>query len=201
MESKRSQQLDDQALLRRFRENPGTHAAREAASELFRRYQGRVYQWCFRYAGEYETALDMAQDVMLNAYRNLGTFGGRARFSSWLYAITRYRCVSALRRPTLDTAGQHDPDLLADPRSRPDREIEETQEKEALLELMRKNLNRREQEALCLQLFEQMSVDSITQALGIEGKAGARSVLQSARRKLRAALTRSPQSPGDVPHV
>lgn len=104
--------------------------------------------------------------------------------------------MSALRRPSLDTAADRDPDLLVDPGSRPDRDFEERQEEEALLRLIRENLKPQEQEALCLQIFEGMSVDSITQALGIEGKSGARSVLQSARRRLRGALEQRSETRG-----
>jgi len=45
-----------------------------------------------------------------------------------------------------------------------------------------------EQQAIRLRCFERMPVDAITRALDIRGSAGARAVLQRARRKLRAAL-------------
>jgi RNA polymerase sigma-70 factor (ECF subfamily) len=201
MKPNRPQQLSDEALLDRAREDPESGAAQEAASELFRRYQGRIYQWCFRHFHDYEKALDMAQEVMLNAYKNLGTFGGRASFSSWLFAITRYRCISALRRPGWHDTEDCDPELLVDPRAEPDRGIEAQQEEEEMLRLMREHLEPREQEALCLRVFERMPVDSITQALGITGSTGARSVLQNARRKLRAALAMRSQPEGDDGNV
>jgi RNA polymerase sigma-70 factor (ECF subfamily) len=200
MSAHRIRESGDEELLRIIKAEPGSRTAREAASELFRRYQGRVYQWCFRYTGDHEQALDLAQEVFLGAYQSLQSFGGRASFSSWLFAITRNRCVSALRKTSPLEHAAGDPDLLAIPGSRPDSGIEEQQEKEALLDLMRSNLEPREQEALCLQIFERLPVDSITQVLGITGSTGARSVLQNARRKLRAALGGRDNGQGESNH-
>jgi DNA-directed RNA polymerase specialized sigma24 family protein len=56
---------------------------------------------------------------------------------------------------------------------------------------MRSHLAPLEQEALWLRCVERMPVDEITRVLGIEGSTGARAVLQSARRKLRAVLDRA----------
>jgi RNA polymerase sigma-70 factor (ECF subfamily) len=192
----------DDALLRMSAEEPESRIAREAICELFRRYQGRVYQWCFRYTKDHDRAMDLSQEVFLGAYQslNLKMFGGRASFSSWLFAIARNRCVSAMRRnsPLESTAG--DPDLLADHEYGPDRSIEDQQEQQALLDLMRKTLEPMEQDAMCLQVFERMPVDSITEVLGITSSTGARGVLQNARRKLRAALLKRSDSQGESNH-
>jgi hypothetical protein len=55
--------------------------------ELFRRHHRRVALWCLRLAGERETAADWAQEVFLIAYKNLGSFRGESKFSTWLYTI------------------------------------------------------------------------------------------------------------------
>ena len=178
----------DDALARVIAREPETAAGKEAASELFRRFQVRVYQWCFRYMREHERALDLSQEVFLGAYQNLSTFAGRSSFSSWLFAIARNRCVSAIRRAPALGDPLEDPDSIPDVRFRPDGEIEDEQEKEALLDLIRKNLAPVEQQAVCMQIFDRMPVEAITEALGIVGSTGARGVLQNARRKLRAAL-------------
>ncbi|MCK4773988.1 MAG: hypothetical protein KAT30_04360, partial [Candidatus Krumholzibacteria bacterium] len=61
-----------------------TSRGRAAATELFQRYRKSVYLWSYRYLRDHERALDLSQDVFLRAWRGLGSFGGRARFSSWL---------------------------------------------------------------------------------------------------------------------
>jgi RNA polymerase sigma-70 factor (ECF subfamily) len=192
----------DDDLLRRGAENPESRVARDAICELFRRYQGRVYQWCFRYTKNHDRAMDMSQEVFLGAYQslNLKMFGGRASFSSWLFAIARNRCVSAMRRnsPLENAAG--DPDLVADHEYGPDRDVEDEQERQALLDLMRATLEPMEQDVMCLQVFDRMPVDSITEVLNMPGSTGARGVLQNARRKLRAALIKRSESQGDPKH-
>jgi RNA polymerase sigma-70 factor (ECF subfamily) len=132
--------------------------------------------------------LDLAQEVLLNAYRNLDKFEGWGRFSVWLFVIARNRCLDALRRPALLIDEEREPDSLADHQSRADRKIEEVEDEEAVLNLLRRHLDKKEQEALWLRCIEKVPVDTITQLLGIEHATGARAVLQSARRKLRAAL-------------
>lgn len=190
----------DDALLRMVLKEPESTRAKEATSELFRRYQGRVYQWCFRYTVDHERAMDLSQEVFLGAYQSLRTFGGRARFSSWLFAIARNRCVSAMRKASPLDRAEGDPYLLLDPRSGPDSGIEHEQERERLFELMRTTLEPVEQEALCLQIYERLPVDSITRILGITGSTGARGVLQNARRKLRAAAAEGFESEGGSSH-
>lgn len=187
----------DKELLRLYAAARGERRGDDAVSELFRRYHARVYQWCYRYARDHERALDLSQEVFLGAYESLPGYGERASFSSWLFAIARNRCVSAMRRWAAAERSGGDPDLLPDARWGPDSEIEERQEKEALLSLLREHLEPIEQEALCLQVFERMPIDAITEALAIRGSTGARGVLQTARRKLRAALAGKPEGQGE----
>ena len=178
----------DEALLLRARRQPGGSDAREAVGELLVNYQGHVYQWCYRYVHEHEGALDLAQEVMLEAFRALPGFDCRASFSSWLFAITRNRCVSSLRRFSRAEAADFDLDLLPDLSDGPDRELERREQQEQILAAMRESLAERERQALCLRIFDKLSVDAITEVLGLATVSGARSVLQNARRKLRAAL-------------
>lgn len=91
----------DEELLARHAADPGGAAGRAAASTLLGRHQRRVYVWCHRYVRDPERALELAQDVLLKAYRSLGTFAGRSRFSSWLFAIARNRCLNEIAAPGL----------------------------------------------------------------------------------------------------
>jgi RNA polymerase sigma-70 factor (ECF subfamily) len=168
--------------------NPGSGEGREAASELLGRYRTLVYRWCFRYVRNHEQALDLAQEVLLCAYRRLGAFEGRSCFSSWLFAIARNRCLSAVRRPPLLQDEESDPDRMADPRPGADETLEAQSEEEEILRLMRRHLSLVEQKAFYLRCFERLPVEDITRLLEIEGATGARGVLQSARRKLRGVV-------------
>jgi DNA-directed RNA polymerase specialized sigma24 family protein len=56
------------------------------------------------------------------------------------------------------------------------------------MQLLARHLKPTEHEAVVLRYFECLPVDEITQVLGITQASGARGVLQSAKRKLRAAF-------------
>ena len=101
METEIAREPEDLDLLQQALANPDQESGRQAASALLGRYRERVYVWCLRYVRDHEQALDMAQEVLLSAYRNLGSFGGRSQFGSWLFSIARNRCLSELRRPAL----------------------------------------------------------------------------------------------------
>jgi len=196
-ERARAAELPDAELVRLAVQAPDTPAGRSAAAALLSRYRLQVYRWCYRLVRDHELALDLSQEVLLSASRGLGTFAGRARFSSWLFAIVRNRCASAMRRPSLLYDDAADLDEQADPRAPVDAALEESEEMASVLELMRAHLDPLEQKALCLRCFEQMPVKAITRILGIEQASGARGILQSARRKLRAVLAdRRPETGG-----
>ncbi|MBN2171334.1 MAG: sigma-70 family RNA polymerase sigma factor [Candidatus Krumholzibacteriota bacterium] len=184
----RQSEASDQALLDCALADPTSPAARRAASLLLGRYRERIYLWCFRYVRDHERALDMAQEVLISAYRRLDSFGGRARFGSWLFAITRNRCLSEIRRPRLLYDEAADPEGLAATGKDPARELEERLDEETTLRLIRRTLEPREQEALWLRCFERLPVEAITRVLEVEDRSGARALLQRARRKLRASL-------------
>ena len=157
-----------------------------AAAELFGRYHGRVYAWCRRYRHDPEQALDLAQDVLLTAWRSLGTWEGKAPFGGWLFVVTHHACLRAARTK----APPGDDDALADlpdPRPDPASDLEDRQERDALLDLVRTHLEPLEQRAVWLRYAEHMPVDEITRVLGLTAASGARGLLQTARRKLRAA--------------
>jgi RNA polymerase sigma-70 factor (ECF subfamily) len=105
----------DEALARRAAE--GDESAFEA---LVGRFQGRVYRLCRRLTGGAGDAEDVLQDTFLQAYRNLPSFRGEARFSTWLYRIATNAALMQNRRrarrpaesletygPRFDDEGRH----------------------------------------------------------------------------------------------
>jgi RNA polymerase sigma-70 factor (ECF subfamily) len=188
MVEKRDSGVADETLVTRIQTDPGSPLAAAAATELFERYRERVYLWCVRRVRDHELALDLSQDVLVSAYRSVGTFHGRCKYSTWLFTIVHHRCLRAMRRPRLLWDDAVDLDALPSPRVGPEIDLEEQEGEEAILELMRTVLEPDEQLALWLRCFEKLPVDEITRRLGVSLATGARGVLQNARRKLRAAL-------------
>jgi RNA polymerase sigma-70 factor (ECF subfamily) len=178
----------DEDLVRLAQADPEGPQGRTAASELFRRYQDRVYLWCFRRLGHHERACDLAQEVFLAAYRALPSFEGRSRFSSWLFSIARFRAISQIRTPRILLDADADPEARADPAKDPAERYIAQREEEEMLALLEEVLEPDERLALWMRCYEGLSVDEISRRLDVAGSTGARALLQRARRKLRVGL-------------
>lgn len=75
----------------------------QAFEDLVRTHTGLVYAHALRFFGDPATAEDVAQEVWIKVYRSLATFDERARFTTWLFRVTRNACLDAVR------AGKHRP--------------------------------------------------------------------------------------------
>lgn len=69
----------------------------EAFDELVRRYKDRIYLIVFRFLGNHEDALDVAQEVFVRAYRGIHSFHGHAQVYTWLYSIAANLARNRLR--------------------------------------------------------------------------------------------------------
>ena len=69
-----------------------------AFEELVRGHQADVYRLALHLVRDRETAEDVTQEAFVHAYRALRRFRGTAKFSTWLYRITRNAAVDAIRR-------------------------------------------------------------------------------------------------------
>lgn len=184
-EAARESDLD---LVRLALADPASETSRRAASQLFERYQEAVYIWCNRYVRDHDRAMDLAQDVLLRAYRSLESFQGRAHFGSWLFAIARNRCITEMQRLPIQRDEEVDPDDIASEGLDPESDFLRAQDERSLLTMIREHLTPIEQEAIWMRCVERMPLPAITRVLSIEQRSGARGVLQQARRKLKAAM-------------
>ena len=85
--------MSDRLLVERFRE--GDQAAFQ---DLMAAHEDRVFSICLRVVRNRELALDATQDTFINVYRRIGSFDGRAAFSTWLYRVAVNSCYDLLRR-------------------------------------------------------------------------------------------------------
>jgi RNA polymerase sigma-70 factor, ECF subfamily len=70
----------------------------EALTELYKRHERRVYNLALRTLGNPWDAADVAQEAFIKAFRNLDSFKGDARFSTWLHRIVVNAAYDHLRR-------------------------------------------------------------------------------------------------------
>jgi len=188
MRSRPDEATPDEALIAEYLGDRGGARGRAALSGLIERWSGRVYGWAFRVVRERESALDLAQESLMQMVEALPRYEPRGKFSAWLFVIVHRRCLSAVRRRSLDLDREIDGDSLGARGAGPDAEHESAAAMRRIFAVMEQVLDPRERAALWLRAYEGMSVEDITQVLRVDGASGARGLLQTARRKLRAAL-------------
>lgn len=71
--------------------------AQEAFARLVAAYRRRVFGLAFSILRDRAAAEDLAQEVFVKLWQALPRYDGRAKLSTWIYAITRNASVSALR--------------------------------------------------------------------------------------------------------
>lgn len=95
MSSSRTEPADE-ALMIRFQSGD-----RAAFTLLVRRHQGPLYNFAFRHLRSQPTAEEVVQDAFVRVVQNAGEFKHEARFSTWLYTITRNLCIDQIRKRAL----------------------------------------------------------------------------------------------------
>jgi RNA polymerase sigma-70 factor (ECF subfamily) len=118
--------------------------------ELFRlligRYQRQVHAMGTGFFRNAEDAADFTQEVFIKAYRNLGSFGGRSRFSTWLYRIAYNTAVNGINRRREYQSLAEDPPTEEGPEQQVLRRAAQQAVKDAVAELPEKY-------RICVDLF------------------------------------------------
>ncbi len=55
---------------------------------VFKEYQNMVYSIAFRFTGNRDDALEVAQESFIRIYKGLPNFRGESKLSTWIYRIT-----------------------------------------------------------------------------------------------------------------
>ena len=66
--------------------------------ELVRRYQRPISAYVYRMVGNYESALDLTQEIFIKVYNSLERYRAEFKFSTWIYKIAHNSAVDHLRR-------------------------------------------------------------------------------------------------------
>jgi len=136
---------------------------REAFDELVVRHQRAVYRLCYRYVNDHADANDLTQEVFLKAWRAIGRFGGRSRFSTWLYRIAVNACLNfraARRAKTTEL-----PEALPDPRP-PESERLLERERARRVRAAVARLPEKQRLTLILKIYDDLTHQEVARILG-----------------------------------
>ena len=136
-----------------------------ALAPLMDRHAARIYRVAHGITRNEADAEEVVQDVFLTLARKADSFQGRAALSSWLYAITRNRCLTALanRGAFEPLTGEDLEEPRAEPAAPADHALESGSER--LRELV-DQLPERLRQVLVLYYFEERSVGEVALMLG-----------------------------------
>ncbi len=70
----------------------------DARDQLLSRCRPVVCRWALVQTGNAADAEDVTQEVLIKLHQSLHRYGGRSRFSTWLYSVTRNEALGLARR-------------------------------------------------------------------------------------------------------
>ena len=159
---------------------------RSAFSRLVERHHRRIFNTAYRMVGDREAAADLTQETFLAAWRALGGFEERARFSTWITKIAMNRCRNARRSPALSRMDPLVADPPADPAKGPEAAVGD-RELAAHLERALGEIDPAHREVLVLREIEGLSYEAVAGILDVE-EGTVKSRLHRARAALREKL-------------
>jgi RNA polymerase sigma-70 factor, ECF subfamily len=163
----------------------------DAFRHLVDRHGRTLHRVAFRITGSVHDAEDVVQEAFIRAYRQLGSYDGRAAVSTWLHRITVNCALDLLRsrqrRPEDSgkemTLMSHSNNEHSTPQ---ERHAHATDIRDAVARAM-ESLSANERTAFVLRHFEGMSIDEIGKALGTKVSATKHTVFRAVQ-KLREEL-------------
>jgi RNA polymerase sigma-70 factor (ECF subfamily) len=80
----------------------------DAFAELVEQHESMVYSLGYHFFGDRSRAEEVAQDVFLQLYRNLGSIESDSHLLFWLRQVTTRRCIDVTRRSRLKAVSLDD---------------------------------------------------------------------------------------------
>ena len=142
---------------------------RDAFEQLLERYKEKVFRLCVSMMRNESHAEDMAQEIFVRIWKALPGFQGQASLSTWIYAISRNRCLTDLRKQS------HRPTIsLDEPGGEAALEHFEAADTDPLatgadldIEWMLNQLSEKYRPAITLFYLEQRSYEEVAEMLGV----------------------------------
>jgi RNA polymerase sigma-70 factor, ECF subfamily len=147
----------------------------QAFEELVRRHTQLIYRALIAILGDTADAQDVMQDTLLSAFKHIGGFQGRSKFSTWLVSIARNGALQRLRSrkntESLDqNHGQEDGDFRPRQIAAWQENPEQNHSKWEIRQLVEKGLLQlpvKYRVIVMLRDIEQLSTDEVARQLGL----------------------------------
>ncbi|MGB9182085.1 MAG: sigma-70 family RNA polymerase sigma factor [Pyrinomonadaceae bacterium] len=141
--------------------------------ELVRRYQRPIAAYVYRMVGDYESALDLTQEVFIKIYGSLARYRPEFKFSTWIYKIAHNAAVDHLRRSstreqslTAESDGVQYDLPIESGRLTPEQESIREERREEIERVVRQ-LPSAYKELILLRHAHDMSYDEIAEVMGL----------------------------------
>lgn len=166
----------------------------KAFAELVRRHQSAVLVNCRHLTRSRDDAEDLAQEVFVKLFFKLGTFEGRAKFSTWLQRIKVNHCLNFLQSKLGKTwVDLSEPEIAAAPELRVEDGAPDGLDAERRRKLIREVLDSLPDSLrvpLVMCDVDELSYDDIRRELGI-GLSATKMRIARARAEFRARWARA----------
>lgn len=86
-------EMNEEEIIQRIKDGENEHF-----DILIRKYRDRVFRYAYSNLGDYDDALEAAQDIFVSVFKSLKNFRGESKFSTWLYSITSNYCKNFKRK-------------------------------------------------------------------------------------------------------
>ncbi len=140
-------------------------AVETAFERLASRYEHKVYRLCCSVLRDPDQAQDAAQESLLRVWKALPKYDQRASLSTWIYTITRNRCLTAIERRRVQES-LSDPAVELEVQSVQSSAPEPDADQAAILRGLVEELPERYRTALTLYYYEERDVSEVAQMLG-----------------------------------
>jgi RNA polymerase sigma-70 factor, ECF subfamily len=137
-----------------------------ALRAFYARHQNRVFRFLLRLVRQDAIAEELTNEVFIEAWRNAGSFQGKASAATWLLSIAHHRAVSWLRRRREEGWNAEVAGEIADPDDDPEVRLQKTN-KAALLRRCLLQLSPEQREIVDLVYYHEMSIGEVSSIVGI----------------------------------
>src|SRR3954471_912786 len=141
--------------------------------ELVRRYQRPIAAYVYRMVGDYDSALDLTQEVFIRVYNSLNRYRSEFKFSTWIYKIAHNAAIDHLRRHAVreqtlsgSVEGERREVTIASKRLTPEQESER-KERRLEIESVVQLLQPAYRELIVLRHSHDLSYDEIAEVTGL----------------------------------